>query len=194
MIIISYNLGCRNCLQSDGVRHITTLEGADLDEYRRKTEFEVMTQVENWRVEDGLTCKFCGSPNVEILDIHISDFPLYNYDNLVSKCKIKREYMLIINIVKDGSNIKLSHGGSEEIMVGFVESAIQKIISTINSRPTNQFTSQQKGNFFVCITGGYDIFDDKANVRLERFKSFGLTQNEIFNEIRPLAEQVDISI
>jgi hypothetical protein len=194
MIFISSLLGCRNCLQSDGIRHMYSLMDGDSDEYQEKTEFEVMTLLERWRAEDDKRCEFCGSSNVEVHEVEVSNYPLYDFDRLVERCKSEGEYLFMLNIDKRGSDISLRPGGSTKFHPDFLKDAILKIIDTINDRPNDNFVAQIKGNFFICVSGGFDFFSDKSFVRLERFRNSGLTRSELLSAIKPFATQVGISI
>jgi hypothetical protein len=190
MIFISSLLGCRNCLQSDGIRHIYSIMDGDYNEFIEKTEFEVMTLLEHWRKEDGKSCEFCGSSNVEVHEVSVSNYPLYDFERFVERCKSGIEFLFMINIDKRGSEINMSPGGSSKFHPVFFNDAIRKVVDTINNRPDNNFQTQAKGNFFICLTGGFDYISDKSFVRLERFRNSGLTRNELLNAIKPLTQQL----
>ena len=84
MITVSFFLGCRECHSSDNIEHLYMLMDGDYEKYLKKTEFEVMTQIEQWREEENKKCDFCGSSNVEIFDVKINGTPLYNYEYLIN--------------------------------------------------------------------------------------------------------------
>jgi hypothetical protein len=176
------------------IHHMYNLTDGDFDEYKNKAEFEVMTLIEKWRLEEAQTCEMCGSPNVEVLQVQVNDYPLYDYDNLVERCRANHDYMIMFNIDKRGSDINLQHGGSQNIEKDFYEAAIQQIIDLLNYRPPNTFTPQIYGNFFICLIGGYNFMEEKVIIRLERFRSSGLTRDEILNAIRPFAKQIGVTI
>jgi hypothetical protein len=190
MIFISSMLGCRDCLQSDGVRHTYSLMDGDYDEYIEKTEFEVMTLLEHWRKEDEKSCEFCDSSNVEVHEVAVSNYKLYDFERLVERCKSDNEFLFMLNIDKRGSEITMAPGGSSKFHPVFLNEAINKVIDTINDRPDHNFNSQVKGNFFICVTGGFDFFSEQSLVRLERFRNSGLTRNELLNAIKPLTQQL----
>jgi hypothetical protein len=194
MIFISSLLGCRNCLQSDGTSHLYSFMDGNSDEYQEKTEYEVMTLLERWRAEDDKRCEFCGSSNVEVHEVEVNNYPLYDFDRLAERCKSEGDYLFMINIDKRGSDITMRPGGNKEFHPDFLKDVILKIIDTINSRPNDNFVAQIKGNFFVCVSGGFDFFSNKSFVRLERFGISGLTKSELLSAIKSFAKQVGISV
>lgn len=192
MIRISYNIGCRNCLQRTAFRYFTTI--IDGDNYEYKTEYEAMQRIEELLYKQGYTCEICGSSNVEIMDVNAGNHRLYDYDNLQKKCMLNGDYMIIFNIDKKGSDINLTIGGNHQYRADILKGAIQHVIDLINYRPSNNFTPQVKGNFFICLTKGCDVIEEKAAYRIERFRSTGLTKDEIQNSFRPIAEKIGITI
>ena len=83
MVSISYNIGCRNCLRADEIRHMYQLIDDDAEAIQYKTEFEVMTIIERWREEDNHICNFCGSKNVEIFEINIRNKLIYDFEKII---------------------------------------------------------------------------------------------------------------
>ncbi len=194
MIYFSALLGCRSCLKSDGIRHIYTLIEGDANKYLAKTEFEVMTFLEKWRIDDDLRCEFCGSSNVEVLEIEVNDYLLYDYDRLIQRCERKGEDMFMVNIDKRDSEISFRTGGSRYIQPDILREAIHRIINTLYDLPEETFLERNKGNFFICLTGGYSLSLDKAYVQVETFRSAGLTREDIIDAIKPLIQHLKIDI
>ncbi|AEE51130.1 hypothetical protein [Haliscomenobacter hydrossis] len=194
MIFISYSLGCRNCLHGDGMRHMYSIIDEDEITYRNKTEFEVLRLIEKWRTEDKKNCSFCGSDNVEILDVEVNDHPLYDYEKLVERCFEEDEYMLQIDIEKQDNQTDMNLGGSPKLERSFLKSAIVEIVKTVRASPSGYFTPHHNGSFFICVTGASDVRNDKNITRVERFWSAGLTQEEILKSINPIAMQIGVKI
>jgi hypothetical protein len=189
MNFFSYKVGCRTCLQQDGIRQTLLLKHIE-EGYGDRTEFEVVKDLES---SNNNKCQFCGSTNLEYLDIEINNTQLYDFDKLAARCQENREYLLMFNIDKIGNEINLRPGGSKKFDVSFLRQAIQVIIETIKGRPNSYFESQLKGNFFVCVSEDSN-FKNSTTVKIERFRTAGLTRNEILNAIKPFAEQAGISI
>jgi hypothetical protein len=174
---VSYSIGCRNCWQSDGIIHTYQLMGDNFLELKNKTEFDAMIEVEKLWKKENEKCESCGSSNVVIQDIKVNDRPLYDFDQLVKKCKSSNSQMIIINIDKRGQDIKLSHGGSPKFTQFFLLKAVSKILEVVKERPDSYFQIQNKGNFNICIIGENDF------VNVERLRTAGITKNEITTRI-----------
>lgn len=194
MIFISSLLGCRSCSKTDGIPLMYSLIDGNYDKYQKKTEFEVMKTFERWVAEDNRTCEFCGSSNIEILEVEVNDYKLYDFNRLVERCESESEYLLMFNIDKSDSNISIRTGGSTNLPKAFIRDTIIKLIETSQERPDTNFLGQTNGNFFVCTSGSFDLFTNKSLVKIERFRSSGVTRKELLSAITPLAQQVGISI
>jgi hypothetical protein len=182
-MFVSYTFACRNCLKTDGIRHMYGITGVnDSNVYFKKTEYEIMLMIEKWREQDNKACEFCGSNNVEVREVEIDSESLYNYDRLVKRCQHDAESMFMINIDKRDSEISLREGGSSSIPYDFLKESINTIEEIINTRPYD-FVPQIKGNFLICLTGGFDFINNKTVIRIERYRSIGLTREEILNQI-----------
>ncbi|MFA5782288.1 MAG: hypothetical protein WC868_08465, partial [Bacteroidales bacterium] len=193
MISISFNIGCRNCLKSDGIQRFYSLITEDKKKYQCKTEFEIMLIIEKWRAKDNKVCDFCGSTSVEVLDVKVDNFPLYDYDRIINRVIADYQFMLLINIDKRGSQIDLKLGGSQKFESNFLKAALLEIINTVWQRPGDNFIPQVKGNFFMAVSGSFDFLDDTNHAKIERYNNAGITQNEILQAIKPFAEQTGIS-
>ena len=193
MITYTYNVGCRNCGQGDYNKHLSIDETVDYDDTTIYTEFDCMEAIEQLRRDSGSTCKFCGSDNVEIFDIEINSHPLSKFTDLVERCKMWREWMFQINIDKRANGLTLKTGGSDNIDREFFEAAIKELLAVIERRPHTVYKPLPIGNFFICITGGYDLVDD-VNARIENLKTGGITKEEILTTIEPIVQRAGLGI
>jgi hypothetical protein len=171
---------------------MTNLTDGRPEVFEEKAEYEMVTQIENWRQQQGETCQFCDSHNVEILDVEVNGRALYDYQRLGNECMEKREYMLMFNIDKSGAQIDIRHGGSQKPPTKFVHDAIIDILETMSERPKETYAPQLKGNFFICVTGSYDYASEEYENRIQRFRNAGITKEEIYNALKPYAEPVGI--
>lgn len=187
MFLISYNIGCRSCHKGDGVSHIYTVNGDNVKEFQDKSEFSVMKIIEKWHLEDNKDCPFCNSKNIEVLDIKVDNCSLYDFDRLTRQCDLFGQQILLLSINKVGNNIRMTHGGSQEFTINFHKQAINAIINTINEVEISQFEAHEVGSFFICIRGF-------KSVRVEKFRSSGLTKNEILKQLESQAKYHDIII
>lgn len=182
MILISSLLGCRNCLKTDGMRYMYTLMDGNLNDYQMKTEFEVMTLIENFRNKNNTVCEFCGSSNVEVYNIEVGNQPLYDFEKVVERYEKKNQseierldelngnfddicrkinyinerhiFVLSFDVDKYGSEINLTTNSNvRHVLKSFYKDVIYKIISTINERPIDNFIEQIIGTFSICISG-----------------------------------------
>jgi len=175
---VSCSIGCRDCWQSDGIVHMYSLMGDRFLDFKNKTEYEVMVELEDIRKRENEQCEFCGSSNVSVEKIAVNDIPLYSFDKLVDKCKSTDSQMLIINIDKKELNLILKPGGSVKCTPMFLLKAVGKITEIVNKSPDGYFQSQTKGNFNACVFGNND------SVRIERLGTGGITREEIITEIK----------
>ena len=200
MVNLEYNLGCRNCLNGDNSRTVFVLMDEDEGEYKKQTEYQVMKKIESLRANASRTCPNCGSSNVEVLEIGVNDYSLYNFNRLVQECKEKNmsesndENIFMLNMDKRNSQIKLNVGGTQQVHNDFLKKCLMTILDTINQRPADNFKSHQNGNFFICITGGFNFDKEEQIVKVERFRNVGLNINEIINQIESLASTYKVSI
>jgi hypothetical protein len=181
---VSYLTGCRNCWHSDGIRHVYSLIGEQYLDFKNKTEFEVMIELERMQKKDIEICESCGSSNLVIQDIEVNDNQLYNFDHIVQQVKISGSFMLILNIDKRGSDISLKRGGSPKFTRSFLGEAVDKIIVAIFNSPNDYFVPQDKGNFNICIFGK-DSF-----VTIQRLRTAGITKQEILSAIDEQADKI----
>lgn len=192
MVLISYNTGCRNCLQSDGMRKIYPLMDGDIDKIQTKTEFQIITEIEKFSEQNNITCDFCSSENVEVFDVEVNENKLYDYDKIVERCQEEDEFILQININKSGTNITLNPAGSLRFEKNFLKQAFIDIRKTIMNRPDNHFKIHENGVMLMCVTGGNYIYDIPYT-RIETFRSVGLSKEQILNEIQKFKNHTGIS-
>lgn len=201
MVSFTYNIGCRNCLKGDGVRRMYSLRDFDREDFQPKaesgamTEFEAMMLVEDWRAEGGEnTCLFCGSSNVEVYDVGLGDFRFYDYSRLIKRCKEKGEFILELNIDKRNSELTMKPGGSPSFASTFLTPATIEIFKIIKERPDNLFKPHPNGNFYVCLTGGTDYFSGRNSLRVEKFRSAGLSKGEILDALKTFADSAGVTV
>lgn len=181
---IRFKWGCRRCWQSDGVWNIYTFIHKESSEYKTKTEYDVMVELEKIRKEDGDVCEFCGSSNVSIEDIQINDEPLYDFDRLVQACKETGNYILIFHIDKTESNISTKLGGSSRYPKDFVLNSFSTITDIVGSRGDDYFASHNKGKFQIIIYG------NQSHLSVERMKYAGITKEEVRESLKKLSIQL----
>lgn len=192
MYNISYEAGCCNCKQSDGIRRLYSIINGDPELIKQKTEFEVMEKLELWRSRDGNLCEFCSSPAVNVFDVKINDYPLFNFDRLVNRCKSEKGYLLVVQITKKDRDIKMNIGGSPVFDMSFLKDAILKVFGSIHERPDYIYKPHDKGSFYICISGfprqnGFDI-------KIERFDTLGISKYELDNALMELPAKYGISL
>ena len=124
MINISYNIGCRNCLEGSTIRHFYTLKEGDEKEIQKKSEFEIMKIIENWRVNDNYVCEFCSSSNVEVQKVEVNGHKLYDPTKFIQQCNDDDILFLTINIEKRETELQLNTGGSRYLKPSFKNLAI----------------------------------------------------------------------
>lgn len=193
MLTISYNSGCRNCFKSDNIRHQHLLMDADENLYKQKTEFAVVQEIEKWMMENEHHCQFCRMNNLEIMDLEVNDYPLYDYDRLVEECMIKEYFMLLITIEKKDYQPKLKRGGSKFQGINFLANAFKTIQATVENRPIDVFMFQRKsnGHCFFSIIGGLNHETGEQEVILHRFRHAGFSKEEILSSINTLKEHIN---
>jgi hypothetical protein len=177
----------------------TILEGDDSD-YKKMTEFEAMKYLEEWRQEDNKVCEFCGSRNVEVLNISVNGYSLYSYDRLISNCDKAimneniDENMFMINLQKSGSEIKLDIGGINSVHRDFLKLCLFTIKDIVMTRGSSDFRTHRAGNFFICLSGGFDFDKRKQVAKVEKYSTCGLSREEVLSQVNTFALKHNISI
>ena len=193
MFIISYDTDCRNCLSRDGARRNYIMDSSydsELEKYKNMTEFEVMSIVEKWRIEDKRNCLICGSSSNNIFNILVDDCLLYDFDNIKRKAVKNNEQVLILYVDKRGVNLDYRfHDGQKihhQFGAFFFMSAINIIIDLVNNvRPLSDFIPQENGHFFICIAGNMDI-------KIEKYYNIGLTKEAIYTVINSINKSKEL--
>ncbi|MBN9298151.1 MAG: hypothetical protein J0I41_14145 [Filimonas sp.] len=193
MLQISYYTGCRKCLKTEGIRSFYMVDGASLSDYKKQAEYQVMRQIENWRKEDGHLCPLCGSPNVELTDIQVDNYPLYNYENLVARNRITNEEMFMLNIDKREYGLDVNDGGKNYPDMDFINDCFLKLVETVSQISNDKFVPHKRGSFFICFTGNYNLETGKFNVTIERFRFHGVTKTDIANGVNKMLLRYGIS-
>jgi hypothetical protein len=164
-------------------------------EYTYTTEYEGMNIVEEVRRENDITCQFCNSDNVEVFDISVDNYRLYDYERLADTYSFGELHsFFMINIDKEGNTIELSTGGNLNLRAEFLEEALKKMLIIVRERPIDNFKLHQKGNFLMCVSGGYDFDKNRYIIQVEKFRTVGLSIREITKGIESLALKYNIEI
>ena len=188
-MMISYKIGCRKCLQGDGVKHVIAVPNGDANAYNLvKTEYDVVKQVEAIRKEENKKCSFCGSENVEIMDVQIDDNPLYRLDKMRLKCSTFGYELFALEMDKTykGTNVRYT---DESLSPAIKQKCIRAAINLIETKPPSFFIPHEKGNFFIALTGNEDFFNGEISVRIERFKCVGISKEDIIEILESIQRQ-----
>jgi hypothetical protein len=185
---LAYDIACRTCFKQYAMKLYTPLKDIE-GGYAKKTEYEVVLKLEN--IAKAI-CPFCKSSNIEYLNLGINGMPLYDFDRIAARCHRKKEFMVMLNFDKTGSNISVTPGGSKSLNNTFMTPALHLIVKTIIEKPDLCFEQHIKGNSFICISEDFDR--EHEYIKVERFRTAGLTRKELFNAIRPIATQMGIRI
>lgn len=179
-----YDIGCRYCFNGEE-NHSYLVQNGDISFYQKKTEFETKILIEKWRKEDGHFCKFCSSNNVEVLEVKVGDYPLYNFNRLVNECKHKKnnlisdESIFEIRLDKTNSEIKVEIGGEQKINRDFLKKCLSEIIELINQSPIESFISHKEGDFFISLSGGLNFKTHVEDVKVQRCRRLGYGKEEL---------------
>jgi len=198
MIYVLYEIRCRSCFKTDGVKHIYDIKDGNEADLKKKTEYQMMNLIEDWRREDGHVCQGCKSTNVEVLNVKIDDFPLYDFDRLVKECINKSHEMVIVGVTKIEKRLDIEVRGSRSPEINFTIDCYKKMNSIILSISDKMFVPHQKGDFFICFTGAYDLqdFDNnktKNKLILQKFRFIGISQEELLSGLKEQIERLGIS-
>lgn len=193
-ISISYKLGCRNCLESDGQIHSLPHRNDNLNELMTMTEYDLASQIEEFRRQNNECCKVCRSTNMEVLDVAINFYPLYDHKRIADKCISDGNFMIQITIQKRDFDITKRLSMAPRTDKDFLAMAIKVISSILDSKPDDEYKSHHVGKYYICIICSKNSFTNQSYLRVERLEHVGLSKDEIINVIRPIANDVYISI
>ncbi len=189
MLTIKYQVGCRQCLNGDGIERLDFYKYGKEKDFMTKTEYEVMKIVEQNNMQQNICCMFCDSKDLEYYEIKVEDYLLYDFERIGKNCIDKGEVMLMINIEKNGHNIKLTPGGTLPIEENNLRKSLRKIVSVINASPYHRFSMKERGSTFICTTSDELLKDFK----IESFRSTGIHSATILGEINLFAAANGIS-
>jgi hypothetical protein len=195
MVHLYYSTGCRNCLQSTGLRNYYVILDEELQEYKQKTEFEVARQIGQWRAEDNHVCDFCLSPNVEISNVVVQDFEeeykLYDPICLDMKRQTENSEAWQFTIEKIEKNLVTSEGERTNGDSLFIKACLKVLLKFLYDLPAENFIDHTRGLFFVCFTGKHTGVENNSDpivegysVRLQTLIFHGLTKGEIIDTIK----------
>ena len=194
MVYISFLLGCRDCFQTDALRYNYNLTNKSSTVYNKMTEFELVTIIESWRGQNGDICSFCGSSNVEVYDVEVDSYRLFDVDRLSNESLYSGGSLIYVDIIKKGRETSLNIAFDKAYHPDFLKAAIFKIIDTVNTLPNKYFVEQIKGNFDICLTGFFDNELGKVILKLERFMNVGITRKEILCALKSICENENMNI
>jgi hypothetical protein len=165
-------------MNSPEFRSFYFLPDEDVESWKSFTEFHVMNEIEKWRERDGHTCDTCGSSFVEVLDIEVDSYPLYNFDRLAEECMPVFNELFMIDVIKRNGEINLTTGGISRPMRELVVFCLKTMIEYVDEHlPDSYFKEHHRGRFFMCFIGS----QSKQGLRLipQKFILHGLACDEI---------------
>ncbi len=178
---IRYDTGCRICMQSTGISTVIHRIGDNAEEWKAKPEFKVMQEIELWRKSDEVRCENCGAEEVEVFNVYVDSYPLYDFDRLARRCDVDDLFM--IDITKKNGQTVLKQGGNRYPSREFVLSCMDRMIEQVNSTKVTCFKEYHRGRFFMCFLGLHDWENETFQAIPQRFVTHGLTRHEIISEI-----------
>lgn len=184
---IRYDTGCRICMQSTGISTVVLRIGDDAREWKTKTEFRVMQEIEHWRKNDEVKCENCGALEVEVFNVYVDSYPLYDFDRLAMRCNVDDLFM--IDITKKNGRLILKSGGNRSPSRKFVLASLDRMIEQVNETQTSCFKEYHRGRFFMCFLGVHDWENETFQAIPQRFVTHGLTRQEIISEITSFKNQ-----
>jgi len=159
-------------MKSDYITHFVTVRENTSSLMKEKTEYELAKDLESLRKENKNVCEFCNSQNVEVLNVEVDDYLLFDYERLKEKCVEDGIFIISINIdKKDGKKI-IKFDGEYDYDTEFILKAIQKSTNEINLISETNFISHTFGNFYVCLVGN----SDECKIESLRYSGFEKTE------------------
>ena len=184
MTTVEYSLGCRQCMNSDGTPHSTIDMNADQTFYLKKSEYQLMIELEESRKESKTNCAFCKSQNVEVYDISVNGNKSFVPSTIIDT----NEFILVIKLEKKNGQVEIGNKGSN-YRDGFAAIfALDKLIETILERDTDLFVQKDAGFFSALISGKPDASNKQGDYvcKIERLRHAGFDQDEILDILNPL--------
>lgn len=189
MINISYNTGCRNCLQTTPIREFYIIGEGDSKEIQKKSEFELMQMIEVLRREDNHKCQSCESANVEIYNIEVDGFKLYDFERILNDCTVNDILITKVIILKEGDQLKMNLGGSKYSKPRFLKKVGEELLNIVNKKPDSYYNEHEDGNLVFCMTGLDDLFGKNNFTRVESLRTAGISKENLQAILQPFVQQ-----
>jgi hypothetical protein len=204
---ISYLVGCRNCLKSNGLRHVLNYTTPSKNELYEMTEYELVNKLKEWLGDSPSLCPFCGSANVELSHTAINDgiqnYESYNFERLANTYnRAGQKCFWQFSLTKKNNNFTLDIGGTDPQYVEVERAASAKILWKLAELPESIFKPHERGWFFVCYSvkiiteiienedgnGNDEEFENNFQVildlKLERLICHGMSRMEVIKQLR----------
>lgn len=190
MNTLQFEIGCRDCLKSNGYEYSENINSDIVNNIFEKTEYQMMKIIEKIYKSKNRFCTFCLGSNLEILEIKIDSNPIYDFDKLVLRCIKNKEYMLMFDVSKIDNEIYVNPGGNEKFDYDFLKSSLENILEIIRTNCSNltKYPQNSNGNFNICVTQNKS--ETNNAIRVERFRCHGLKLDEVLNGLLPYFDQV----
>jgi hypothetical protein len=192
MKFIEFQLGCRDCLSTDGINRIFGIPLEDSISLQKKTEFGVVNYLMenvNWNLT---YCPNCNSRNVEFSEVVVDGMVMYDFDELARYCSRNTELMFMININKEDDELELETGGSQHMLD---KDSVMEFIKYISNRTEEFFagklSKKSNGSFFCCLTTRYKPSTGKTYMVLQKLTCHGIGLDEVLDMIRKLKAQLE---
>jgi hypothetical protein len=165
-------------MQSDGVSHTTLVETEDIENYKEKSEFELVTEIEEFRHENGNNCSFCGSDNVEVYDVSINGNRVFSLSEILSE----NEFIMAIKIEKENKEWKFSNKGSNYKDAYSALFALNTLKESILNEDEQYFNEKDSGFFSALVSGKPDISNNRGDYvcRIQRLRHVGFDLRELY--------------
>lgn len=189
MVNFEFVQGCKSCLRSDGLEKQLGVESENVyrDLYTNeipKSEYGVSKVIREIALKQGYRCIFCSSTNIDILDLTYKGkkMPLDEYTS---------QFQISVSRLENG-DISVDFGGSQYLPKSFASTAIDMIISELNSLDENDFEPLSISDaFFNVSSETYYIRRRKEYrhaERIENFRFYGFKRHEIIDAINNAAK------
>ena len=160
-------------MKRDYITHLYTVRENTSSLMKTKTEYELAKDLESLRRENKNVCEFCNSQNVEVLNVEVDDYLLFDYDRLKEECIKDGVFIISINIDKKDGKKMIKFDGEYDYDTEFILKTIQKSTNEINIIPEINFIQHAFGNFYICLVG------NSNECKIESLRYSGFEKNEI---------------
>ena len=147
-----------------------------------------MKYFEKLRFSVEAKCQFCNAQNMEIFDVRVGDYLLYDFERIVNRKTNFDEEMLILGISKNNYIYNTEFGGKELLSTQFINDVLIASIELIEDLDSEKCVQHDKGFFCVAFTGVWN--GNICLLRLERFLYHGLTTEEIWSNFTKLIDRL----